>query len=399
MQIVLMNRWFPPPGGGGVAMHNATFAAACARLGHQVTVYTSGEPGVSTLADGVVVYRHPVPVLHRFRHIPLLGRFERSLAMLTYAKQITRLIEASRRQSEAFVIEAADINAEAFFWNSERAPLVIRCHTPTLLLRERTDAALTGGYETHLLVWSENRTLRRANGWTAPSSDMADQIAARIGIPRERIAAIPNALDVNFFSPGSPRTTTDDATILWVGRLDPGKGLDVLTAAIPRVLAQAPRARFVFAGSSRKLRDGRETAEMLRERLASEIARGQVELCGFVPDADLPALYHQADIAVVPSLIYESFSYTCAQPMACALPVVASRIGGIPETLADGECGLLVPPGDAAALADNLLRLIHDPAQRRMMGAVGRMRAASVFAAEQVARETVAYYEQLQVTQ
>jgi len=399
LHIILLNRWFPPEtGGGGVATHNAFFAAACVRLGHTVTVIASGWNATRNInADGVTVHRVPPLVLHKLRRIPVLGRFERALAMLLYSRRVTALLAPFTRQSGAFVIEAADINAEAFFWDAKKQPpLVIRCHTPTFMLERSGALARNFQSDTALLAWAENRTLRRANGWTAPSADMAAMIAGGTGIARERIAVIPNAMDVDFFSPAPIlRATTDDATVLWVGRLDPGKGLDVLIAAVPIVLAAAPRVRFVFVGGTRTKIGGSDSAAHVRAAFGAEIARGQVELRGFVPDADLPAAYHDSDIAVVPSLIYESFSYTCAQAMACGVPVVASRIGGIPETLADGECGILVPPGDVDALAHGILELVHDPARRRALGAAGRARAVSAFHAERVARATVQVYEQV----
>jgi glycosyltransferase involved in cell wall biosynthesis len=398
MHIILLNRWFPPEtGGGGVATHNAFFAAACVRLGHRVTVIASGSTSSTTVnPDGVTVIRVPLPVLHKWRRIPVLGRCERALGMLLYSWRVTRLLAPFNAPHGAVVIEAADINAEAFFWNAnQHPPLVIRCHTPSFMLEHpETTYTASNPADMRLLVWAEKRALRRAHGWTAPSMDMADVIARGAGIARERIAAIPNAVDVDFFAPApQPRTTSDDATILWVGRLDPGKGLDVMTAAIPRVLADAPRAKFAFIGGSRRLSNGRNTLDVLGERFAAEIARGQIELRGFVDDADLPAAYHASDIAVVPSLIYESFSYTCAQAIACGVPVVASQIGGISETLGGGAYGVLTPPGDADALARAILTLIHDPARRRSMGAAGRAHSIDAFQSESVARATLAYYQ------
>ena len=397
MHIILLNRWFPPDtGGGGVATHNAFFAAACAKLGHKVTVIASGkQPGMTVNADGVTVHRVPVPVLHKLRRIPVLGRYERTFGMLLYSRQVAALLEPFKKDADT-IVEAADINAEAFFWNERKHPrLVIRCHTPTFLL-ERTQSAASPESDTALLSWAEKRALRKANGWTAPSNDLADTIAKEVGIPRGKIEVIPNAMDADFFHPDAiPRTSTDNARILWVGRLDPGKGLDVLTAALPIIMANAPRARFSFVGGGRRRESGENTLDQLRATFKDEIERGQIDVRGFVPDIDLPACYHESDIAVVPSLIYESFSYTCAQAMACGVPVVASRVGGIPETLANGECGVLVPPNDVDALANAVLGLVHDAERRRAMGAAGRTRAASVFRAEQVARATVAYYEQV----
>lgn len=390
MHIVLLNRWFPPEtGGGGVAAHNASFAAAAARMGHQLTVIASGrQRGVTQMENGITVHRLPPPVLHKLRRIPLLGRFERALSMLVYSKRAAELIDSL--DSTPDLIEAADINAEAFAL-SPSLPLAIRCHTPTFLLEQSDAAATSFRSDARLLIWAERRTLRKAKAFSAPSHDLAQRIIDHAGIPAERMAAIPNALDTGWFTPAAPRHSKSPA-VLWVGRLDPGKGLWVFAEAVERLLLSAPDARFIIVGGGRKLEDASNTADMMRARFADAIAAARVELRGFVPDEVLPAVYHEADIAVVPSLIYESFSYTCAQAMASGLPVMASRIGGIPETLADGECGILIPPNDADALTDALLTLIRSPELRQRMGGAGRARAVEFFGMDAVTERLIAWY-------
>lgn len=390
MHIVLLNRWFPPEtGGGGVAAHNAYFAAAAARMGHQVTVIASGKRReVAQTSDGITVHRLPPPVLHKLRRVPLLGRFERALSMLVYSKRAAELIDSLPDKPD--LIEAADINAEAFAL-SPSLPLAIRCHTPTFLLEAFGAAAASFRSDARLLIWAERRALRKAHAFSAPSHDLAARIINHAGISAERMAAIPNALDTTFFSPGASRIAEKPA-ILWVGRLDPGKGLWVFADAVERLLTSAPHARFILVGGGRKLEDASNTADLLRARFADATAAGRVELRGFVPDESLPAVYHEADIAVVPSLIYESFSYTCAQAMASGLPVVASGIGGIPETLADGECGILIPPNHGDALIDALLTLIRSPELRQRMGAAGRARAVDLFDMDMVTERLIAWY-------
>lgn len=335
-----------------------------------------------------MVHRLPPPVLHKLRRVPLLGRFERALGMLVYSKRAAELIDSL--DSKPDLIEAADINAEAFAL-SPSLPLAIRCHTPTFLLEDSGAAAANFRSDARLLIWAERRALRKAKAFSAPSHDLAARIINHAGIPAERMAAIPNALDTTWFTPAAPRHS-DSLAILWVGRLDRGKGLWVFADAVERLLTSAPDVRFIVVGGGRKLEDTSNTADLMRARFADAIAAGRVELRGFVPDEALPAVYHEADIAVVPSLIYESFSYTCAQAMASGLPVVASQIGGIPETLADGECGMLIPPNDPDALTDALLTLIRSPEMRQRMGAAGRARAVEFFDMDAMTDRLIAWY-------
>jgi spore coat protein SA len=114
-----------------------------------------------------------------------------------------------------------------------------------------------------------------------------------------------------------------------------------------------------------------------------------------VGEADQSAVanwYRQADLAAVPSLLPESFSYTCAQAMAAGVPVVASRIGGIPETLDYGASGMLVEPGSSEELARAIIHLAENPRLREALGRAGRTRAANLFATSRVTAQTALFY-------
>ena len=180
--------------------------------------------------------------------------------------------------------------------------------------------------------------------------------------------------------------------VLHVGRFHRGKGIEVLAAAIPQVLAAVPAARFVFVGHD--LPDGRGGSSLSRldDVLRERNVRERIQLVGAVSHSELLEWYGRADIAVVPAVIYESFSYTCAQASAAKLPVVASRIGGIPETIPDHIAGLLTEPGDATQLATALIRLALDPDLRRRLGTAGQEKAVRDYDAQVVAKRFLEIY-------
>jgi len=182
--------------------------------------------------------------------------------------------------------------------------------------------------------------------------------------------------------------------VLHVGRLERVKGIGILEEAIPEVLRACPHAFFVFIGQPRADEDGRLWDERLRETFERMGVADRVRLLNYVENAVMNRWYQRADLAIVPSLNYESFSYTCAQAMAAGLPVVATAIGGIPETLDHGACGLLVSPSDVAGYRDALIALIQDSERREEMGRFGRERANTVFAAPVVAERIVELYGQ-----
>jgi glycosyltransferase involved in cell wall biosynthesis len=157
-------------------------------------------------------------------------------------------------------------------------------------------------------------------------------------------------------------------------RCAPEKGVPTLLRAFDRLMAGRPdadpRPVLVYMG------DGPQFAEVQRVR-ESLAAKADIVLTGYRRDAG--ALLAGADICAMPSIWQDALPLAVMQPMALGLPVVASAVGGIPEMLVDGETGLLVPPGDEAALATALGQLIDDPARRARFGQAGRARVASVF--------------------
>jgi glycosyltransferase involved in cell wall biosynthesis len=200
---------------------------------------------------------------------------------------------------------------------------------------------------------------------------------------------------------GVPR---DRPYLLFVGRITRQKGVLHLVRALRRV---TPELRAVLcAGAPDTEEIGREMEAAARK--LQEERPGVHWIREMVPVPDLVGLYSGAALFVCPS-IYEPFGIINIEAMAAGCPVVASKVGGIPEAVADGETGLLVPfeslgaptfePRDperfAADLAGAINRLFADEAGRRRMGEAGRRRVEEHFSWPQIARETLALYEEL----
>jgi glycosyltransferase involved in cell wall biosynthesis len=170
-----------------------------------------------------------------------------------------------------------------------------------------------------------------------------------------------------------------------VGRLALQKGQRHLIAAMPLLLERVPRARAIIAG-------GGDLEEYLRD-LASEMGVAErVHVLG--PRKDVPALMHAIDVFVMPS-IWEGFGLVLLEAMAAGRPIVASRVATIPEVVADGETGLLVPAGDPLALATALAELAEQPAMATRMGEAGRERLRRQFSVEKMVGDTELLYREL----
>lgn len=214
--------------------------------------------------------------------------------------------------------------------------------------------------------------VRAAASVIACNADAAAEIR-RVG---GRPDVLPHGVDLQRFQP-PPRRAHGPMRLLAVGRLVPKKGFDVLLEAA-RELSFPFHLRIVGEGPERTL---------LETAIAAARLTGLVELCGPKTHAELPGEYAAADVVVAPSVEDRSgdrdgLPNVVLESMAAGRPVVATDVGAIASAVADGVTGLLVPPGDAVALAAALERLAGHPGLRERLGSIGRRRAEREFALE-----------------
>jgi glycosyltransferase involved in cell wall biosynthesis len=223
------------------------------------------------------------------------------------------------------------------------------------------------------------------------STAIMEQCAAIRGVRQENLRLIPSATDAENF-PVDPLKRAqvraefgydgEHIVTILVGRLRPEKGHEILLRAGPAVLAANPRVRFLLAGS------GSQRCDL--ERLAACL--GLTPYCVFAGfRADIPDLLAAADIAVQPSLS-EGLGTSVLEACAAALPVIASRTGGIPDIILDNETGILVTPGSSQELALALIRCAGDAELRRRLGDAARARVSTVFSRHRLIEQTLALY-------
>jgi glycosyltransferase involved in cell wall biosynthesis len=176
--------------------------------------------------------------------------------------------------------------------------------------------------------------------------------------------------------------------VLFAGRLEIRKGLEVLLRAAPLVIAQVPNVRFVLAGGSHPTLP----VARLESLIDSLGVRGNLELLGHVPRSEIYSWFNRATLCAMPSY-YETFGLTALEAMSAGLPVVATKVNGLSEVVEDGISGLLVPPGDATALAEAITRLLLHPDDCRRMGLSAKARALSRYDVNDVVRDTLSEYE------
>lgn len=249
----------------------------------------------------------------------------------------------------------------------------------------------------HVARWLEKLVVQRAQDVICISNAVATFVHERN--PRVRCHLIPNAVAPCFFTavPSLPSPTAPPS-LQFVGSLYRLKGLHDLVEALPLVsrrLGQPVRLRVV--GPAPASATGADYVRQLRLRAEALHVAQQIEWLGAQTETEVADALAQSDVLVLPS--YEENAPMCvAEAMAAGVPVVATRVGGIPQWVRDGEDGLLVEPGDTAALADALTKTLTDDALRRRMGRAGRAKAMKNYTPRIVAEKTLAVYAQVLAT-
>ena len=226
---------------------------------------------------------------------------------------------------------------------------------------------------------------RRANIAVSCSAYNAATVERHYGIlPR----VVFNGYDAELFYPRDPDPALRqqlapqrEQVVLYAGRLIPWKGVRYAIAA----LAQVPGAVLVIAG------DGHYRAALEEQARTAGLGE-RVRFLGAVPHEELPRLLAVSDVLVATSFASETFGIALVEAQACGVPVVASRFGGFPEVVRDGETGLLVPPQDPQALAAALRELLADGGRRERMGQAGRQWVRESFHWEKVAERVLEAY-------
>ena len=209
--------------------------------------------------------------------------------------------------------------------------------------------------------------LRMADVVSVCSHAFAAEVARFGGLAADDIEVIPMGVDLERFRP-RPNGPDRPPTVGFLKGFKAVYGSTVLIQAIPKVLSHAPQARFEMVGDG-PMHDG---CRALAERLGVAHA---ITWTGWLPHDRVPQTIGGWDVSVVPSLS-ESFGVAALESQAMEVPVVASRVGGLVETVREGQTGLLVRPCDPEALAEAVVALLGDEQRRRAMGAAGRRMVA-----------------------
>ncbi len=371
---------------GGQNVHVAALARGLARRGAEVVVHTRRDdpslPRRVQLGDGVVVDHvdaGPAAPLPKDELLPHMDAFARQLALQWRAWRPDVV------HSHFWMSGLATLDAAAPL----RIPVAHTFHALGVVKRRYQGEADTSPPER---LGLESAIVRRADRIVATCTDEAFELM-RLGAEHGKVSVIPCGVDLRRFTPDGPAERREGRghRVVYAGRLVERKGIGNIISALPAV----PGCELVIAGGppADALHDDPDLAR-LRALAAHHGVADRVDFRGAIPHDDLPRLLRSAD-ALVTVPWYEPFGITPLEAMACGVPVIASAVGGLIDSVVDDVTGRHVPPRDPERLAAVLRDLLADPARRREQGHAGVRRTRQLYAWDRIAASTMEVYREL----
>lgn len=388
MKIAFITFEYPPfiQGGAGVYGHHLT--KELAKLGHDVHVLTPSAFGYKeeSVEEGVFVHRL------RFLNKPLLAA---ASFWLSLRKEFPSI---ERRVGGFDITNSNDLSDISLSQKAVSSPRVVTVHHLTRTALKILKVGLLGrlknlGGEVGIAPLLEQVCIKRADRIIAVSQYTKHDIVKTYGIPESAIEVIYHGVRTEDYAFSEEERTKLRATLsissspmlLFVGRLEPRKGVDILLRALPQVLREM-EVRLVLAGSGNQ-GDYRQLAQSLG-------ISDKVIFLGHVPDDTLRLVYSSCDLFVLPSRL-EGLGIVILEAMAAGKPVVATNVGGIPELVESGQNGILVESDEEGELASAIVKVLSDNSLAKTIGGNNIKKAPERYSWEAAARKAERLYNEL----
>ena len=338
---------------GGMSVYVLEMARELGKLGHHVDVYTR----VHDPADRII---YELGQNARLIHLRAGGDGEmHKLALYPHLPDFVRCLEDYRLDNNL----RYDLVYSHYWlsgWAGKRlqkwwqVPHLVMFHT----LGAVKNAVGVGEKEPALRSRTERSVISDCSRVIAATEKEKEDLMRYYGASAEKVSVIPCGVNMDTFRPldkveaRARLGLNGGRTVIFVGRIEPLKGIDRLMAAVGR-LQNGCRPRLLIVGGGE---NSRHEIERLKKLAAELQLQDSIEFVGLIRHPDLPLFYSAADVCVVPSY-YESFGLVALESLACGTPVVSTRVGGAESIIRHGETGYLVSDNEPGRLADNIMRV------------------------------------------
>jgi glycosyltransferase involved in cell wall biosynthesis len=394
LTICMLSQEYPPGVVGGVGRMTAELARGFVREGHSVHVITRSPSTSKTtrVDDGVFVHSVcPVPSA-----MPPAGVLMPA-HLWQYSRAVADKVHSIAEQNHIDLIDGPLWDAEGLAVILDRKwTCITNLETPLHVMLELNPewlASEENRLTMETLLAAEKSVVSASHGIRAISAAILSKIQTAYDVDLSGCCHAVVPIGIRDEPVRSTPQKEDVVEVLFVGRFERRKGIDVLLEVIPPLCREFPSLHFTLAGPDREIvssQGGNRTMSFASTYAADPIL-SQVSFAGAIGDDELEEYYRRCDIFVAPSL-YESFGIVYLEAMRAAKPVVGCRVGGIPEVVEDGVTGLLCAPGDAKGLHSAITSLVTDAPRRREMGRAGRERFEQHFTIERTISRTIDFY-------
>ncbi len=377
-----------PPAPGGAETHVKSLSQGLKELGHSVEVYTSDLykefPFTKMKDEG----EQDIPV-KRHGAFTLPG----DLHYVFYPSLCASMMKNEFDIYHAHSYGYFHVNTASFFKNLKETPLVMTPHYhPRWSMWGGEKREKVRGLYDSLIAQKVIDSVDRIIGVSRNEISLLSQA---LEVPKEKVSIIPNGISEDEFTPipdgdrFRERYGIEGKMVLFTGRLASNKGLIHLVETIPKVLKDHPDTTFVVIGEDEGMRG------KIQEKAEHLGVKDHLKVIDYIEDYSVfKSSYSAADVFFLPSE-YEAFGIVLLEAMMCETPCVATRVGGVPEVVSQGETGYLCEYGDTDRFASHISALLDDTNQRKNMGKRGRKRVRKNFTWKKVARQVSKIYEEL----
>lgn len=381
-----MSKGYPPETDwGGTATYARNLAQGLAKLGHEIHVISFATSEPKRYMDGkVYVDRIKAEV-----------KVKMLTAIVHEAYIYKKILETIKKYNIDVVTAPLGLLEDSLAFSIAKIkPFVISIHPPTF-----NDVYY--GLNLPLKLSLEGFCLKKADRIIVTTRKNAQHVGHSYNVRKEKIRIVPLGMDTSKFRIRKTGLRHElnlvgKKVVLFVGRLEKGKGLHVLADCISEVVKRVPNAYFVFIGrDTNTAPTGGSFKKYIFDKTKEKGCSDRVLFVGHLSEVDpLIEYYSLCDVFVLPSF-YESFGLVYIEAMACSKPVIGTNVGGIPEVIHDGKTGILIPPGDTKALEDAIVSLLISEEKCRELGSNARREVEKSFSDVSMAKKTLEVFREL----
>jgi glycosyltransferase involved in cell wall biosynthesis len=365
-------------------------AKALSKEGHIVHLVTQEgkEKSYTNELDGTV-FIHTI----NFNTTPFRGawRIERlfPLHRIRYSMAVAKKIKEIQKKHKIDIIQSPDWSSEGFYLSLiKKTPLIVRMHGAANMNDYLPSSTIRPNIKNRLTWMVSKYMILNADAISSVSNNISQMLDNIYG-NKENIYLIHNGIDQTIYKPET--FSQRKRTILFVGRLEEPKGIEIVEKTIPKILKDHPDIKFIFAGKTLKYKNTQKTWE---EHLNENLPKENLIFLGPISTQQIVHNYQNCLLSIFPSF-FEGGGAASLEAMACGCPVIATRQGGFLESIDHEIDGLLIPINDPVALENAIRRLLKDDALRENISINAVQKITTKFNLKKVTEQTIQLYERI----